>query len=365
MATTIMKNLARKHLLKITPYKPGKPIKELKRELGLKKAIKLASNENALKPSLKVLLKVTSELADLNRYPDGGCFYLKAKLARKFRLKPKNFVIGNGSDEVITFAIKAFVKENEEVLIAKPTFLIYGIASKVANVKTITIPLKNFKYDLEKMKKRVTRKTKLIFIANPDNPTGSYVSRKEVEKFLRGLRKDIIIFFDEAYYEFGKQFRDYPETLKLLNSRNIIITRSFSKIYSLAGLRVGYGIAKPSLIEAMEKVREPFNVNSLAQAGALAALEDNEHIKRTLEFTGRGKEFLYSQLSELGIKYVPSATNFVLIKIGRNAAKVYNNLLRKGIIVRYMAAWGLKDFIRVTIGTMDENKKFIEALKEA
>jgi len=359
-----MKQLAKKHILKIKPYKPGKPIEELKRELGLKKVIKLASNENALGPSKRVILSIAGSLSNLNRYPDGGCFYLKKALSKKFRLKPENFIIGNGSDEVIIFAIRAFLKPGEEVIIARPTFLVYEIASKVENARIKYIPLKNFKYDLVSIKKAVTKKTKLIFIANPDNPTGTYVNKNEVKAFLSGLRKDVIVFFDEAYYEFARELSDYPQTLKLLKARNVIITRSFSKIHSLAGLRIGYGMANKTLIEAMEKVREPFNVNSLAQAGALAALEDTRHVSKSVKMAKSGKKFIYSQLQSLGLSYIPSATNFVLVRIGKNAQKLYNRLLKRGVIVRYMAAWKLKDFIRVTIGTNRENQTFINTLKD-
>lgn len=358
-----MRQLAKKHILGIKPYKPGKPIEELKRELGLKRVIKLASNENALKPSDRVISRITRSLKGLNRYPDSGCFYLKRKLAKRFRLRPENFIIGNGSDEIIVFAVRAFVRPDEEVIIARPTFLIYEIASKVENVKIRYIPLRNFRYDLASMKKAITKKTKLIFIANPDNPTGTYVTAREIEEFMTGLRKGLIVFFDEAYYEFAKESRDYPRTLRFLKTRDTIITRSFSKIYSLAGLRIGYGMAGSELIDAMERVREPFNVNSLAQAAGLAALDDKEHLIRSVRMAGAGKKFLYNELDRLDIAYIPSATNFVLIKIGKGAGRIYRSLLKKGVIVRYMAGWGLADFIRVTCGTMEENKIFIRALK--
>jgi len=272
--------------------------------------------------------------------------------------------VGNGSDEVIVFAIRAFVKPGEEVIIARPTFLIYEIASKVEGVRIKYVPLKKLKYDLDAIKKAVTKKTKLVFVANPDNPTGSYVTKEEVKRFMAGLRKDIIVFFDEAYYEFAREFKDYPETTKFLKTRNVIITRSFSKIHSLAGLRIGYGMASEGLIEAMEKVREPFNVNSLAQTAALAALDDASHVKKSISIVKQGKIFLYNELDRMDISYVPSATNFILIRIGEKAAKVYNTLLKKGIIVRNMNAWKLKDFIRLTVGTMSENRRFIEALKK-
>ena len=361
-----MNKLIRKHLLKVKTYKPGKPIEEVKRELGLKKAIKLASNENALPPSRRVLSGITRQIKNLNRYPDGGCFYLKRELARRFRLNPEDFIIGNGSDEVITFAMRAFLKKGEEVIVAKPTFLIYQIVAGVENVRVRYVPLKDYRYDLDSMKKAVTKKTRIIFIANPDNPTGTYVTKKSLDRFMSGLNKDTIVFFDEAYYEFARPLRGYPETLKFLKAgRNVIITRSFSKIYSLAGLRVGYGIANKGLIECMNKVREPFNVNSLAQAGAIAALKDDGFVTKTRRLVEEGKRFMYDRFDAMGIRYIKSATNFILFEAGRDAANIYNKLLKRGIIVRNMKAWGLNGFLRVTIGTMKENIAFIKELKEA
>ncbi len=359
-----MSRLAKKHLLKIETYKPGKPIEEVKRELGLRDVIKLASNENASAPSPNAIASIIAATRELNRYPDGGCFYLKNDLAARFGLKPSNFIIGNGSDEVITFAVRTFVKKNEEVIVARPTFLIYDTVSRVEDVKVKNVPLKDYRYDLTAMRKAVTKKTKIIFIANPDNPTGSYVTKREIDAFLSGLRKDIIVFFDEAYYEFAKDYSGYPDTLKYLKrKRNVIITRSFSKAYSLAGLRVGYGIASEELINVMNKVREPFNVNSLAQVAARAALKDPTFVERSKEFVSRGKEFLYNQLDSLKMEYIPSATNFILIKIGKDAPNIYKKLLNNGVIVRNMSSWGLTDCLRVTVGTMKENMRFINTLK--
>lgn len=358
-----MKNLAKRHLLKIKTYRPGKPIEEVKRELGLKEAIKLASNENALSPSPRVISGIRRSLKDLNRYPDGGCFYLKRELARRFRLRPENFIIGNGSDEIITFAIRTFVKRNEEVIIARPTFLIYGIVAKVEDVDIKYVPLKDYRYDLESIRKAVTKRTRVIFIANPDNPTGTYVTRREVDRLLSGLRRDIIVFFDEAYYEFAGDLQDYPNTLKFLKKRNVIITRSFSKAYSLAGLRIGYGIANREIIESMGKAREPFNVNSLAQAAALTALGDDRFIAKAKRLVETGKKFIYNELDRMGIEYIPSVTNFILFKI-KDAPRVYKRLLKKGVIVREMSGWGLEGHLRVTIGTRGENRRFIKRLRE-
>jgi len=360
-----MKRLAKSHLNKIKPYKPGKPIEELKRQLGLKDAIKMASNENALSPSSRVISSIAKAARDLNRYPDGGSFYLKKELAKRFRISPDNFIIGNGSDEVIVFAVRTFLKSGDEVIIAKPTFLVYDIASRVEGIRVKHVPLRDYRYDLEGMRKAINKKTRMIFIAKPDNPTGTYVTRKEVERFMSGLRRDIIVVFDEAYYEFASERSDYPRTMRYFKKeRNVIILRTFSKIYSLAGLRVGYGIARRDLIESMNKVREPFNVNSLAQTAAIAAMYDEGFVKKTKRLIKMGKSYLYSELDIMGIMYIPSATNFILMEIGPDAPVIYKKLLKKGIIVRNMEAWGLSGFLRVTIGTDRENRRFIKALSD-
>ncbi len=360
-----MSSLVNRNILKVKTYKPGKPIEEVKRQLKLKgRIIKMASNENTLSPSDRVISAIKGNLKSLNRYPDGGCFYLKKALAGKLRLKPENIIVGNGSDELIILALRAFTSKGDEVIIAKPTFLIYEIASSIEGVKVRTVPLKDFRYDLKGMAKKLNKNTKIVFIANPDNPTGSFVSRGEIDWFLRKVKRDTIVFFDEAYYEFARKLKDYPNTLKYLKKKNIIITRTFSKIYSLAGLRVGYGLARKELIDPMNKVREPFNVNSLAQVAAEAALKDSVFVSKTLKLVNEGKDYLYRNLKFLGYNYVKSATNFVLINVGRNSRSIYEKLLTKGVIVRQMSPWGLNGFIRVTIGTMKENRRFIRAFKE-
>ena len=360
-----MKKIARNNIFKIKPYIPGKPIEELKRELGLKEAIKLASNENAFSPSRKAIRAAQKAIRTANRYPDGGCFYLKKALARNLGVKPENVFVGNGSEEIIVLSLIAFLKKRDEVIIAKPTFLIYEIASKIHGAKIKFAPLKNFRYDVKAIAGLITDRTKLIFIANPDNPTGTYITTDEVDFLLRRTPRKTILFFDEAYFEFAKDIKNYPRTMKFLKDRNIIITRSFSKIYSLAGLRVGYGIAKKGIIDCLNRAREPFNVNSVAQAAARAALGDKKHVEKTLKFVKKGKSFLCGEFDSLGIKYVPSVTNFLLINVGKESKKIYRELLKKGVVVREMSAWKLDNFIRVTIGTMSENRKFIRALKES
>ena len=358
-----MQNLAKKDIFKAKPYIPGKPILEVQRELGLRNVIKLASNENALPPSGKAVFAAGRAMLTANRYPDGGCFYLKKALAKRFGVKPADIIVGNGSDEIIVLALRAFLKAGEEVIISRPTFLIYEVASQIAGARIKFAPLKNFRYDIPKIASLITKRTKLIFIANPDNPTGTYVTRDEMDFLMSRLPKKTIVFFDEAYYEFAKGVKDYPDTMKYLKNKNVIITRSFSKAYGLAGLRVGYGFANRGIADALNRVREPFNVNSPAQAGALAALKDKKYVEKTLKLVEGGKAYLCGELDGMGIKYIPSVTNFVLVRLGKNAKKIYKKLLKIGVIVREMSPWKLNNFIRVTIGTELENRKFIRALK--
>ena len=359
-----MKGIARKHIFGIKPYVPGKPIDELKREMGLNEAIKLASNENAFGPSPKAVRAAKKSLGTINRYPDGGCFYLKRALAKELKVKMGNIVLGNGSDEIIILAMRAFVEKGDEVIIAKPTFLVYEIASKVQGAKIKFAPLKDFRYDVRKIAKLVSKKTKIVFIANPDNPTGTYITKKEVAYLVSHLPRKAVIFFDEAYFEFAEGTWDYPDTMKLLKSRHVIIARTFSKAYSLAGLRVGYAITSEKIADLLNRVREPFNVNSVAQSAALAALGDKKYAKKTLGLIKESKAFICRELEQLGIEYIPSVTNFILFRVGRNSKAIYKKLLKKGMIVREMSVWKLDNYIRVTAGTMSESKRFIRALKE-
>lgn len=358
-----VKQLVRNCVLKIKPYKPGKPIEELKREFNLRNIRKMASNENALGASAKAVAAIKKHLADINRYPDGECFYLKKALAKKYGLKAESLIIGNGSDEIINLAVRAFINKGDEVVIAEPTFLIYKLAATLADAKVITVPLKAYRYDLAAIKSKITNRTKLVFIANPDNPTGSYVTRDEIENFLRGLPKQVIVFFDEAYYEYVES-KDYPNTMEYLGRGHIIISRSFSKIYGMAGLRIGWATASREIIGYLNSVREPFNVNRLAQVAAGAALDDKKHVERSKKMVRIGRKFLCEEFNKLNLFYVRSVTNFILVNLGGKAGFIYNRLLGKGIIVREMSDWGLSNFIRVTIGTMPENRLFLKELKK-
>jgi len=359
-----MRNVAKKNILKVQPYVPGKPIEEVQRELGLKSVIKLASNENPYGPAPKVLKAIQKASKQLNRYPDGDCFYLRKKLAGLLKVNPNQLIFGNGSDELIVLAVRAFVSEGEEVVIAYPSFLIYEIASTIAGAKIKKVPLKDFRYDLVKMKKAITKKTKIIFLGNPDNPAGTYLTQKDVQTFLRGLRKDVLVFIDEAYFEYVHA-RDYVDSIKIMRShKNVIVTRTFSKLFGLAGLRIGYGIADQELIDILNRLREPFNVNSLAQSAALAVFSEKKYYKDIVKKVENQRQYLYRQIGQMNCKYIESCTNFILIDVKQKASLIAQKLLKRGVIVRDMSFWGLKTFIRVTIGTQRENQTFIKKLKK-
>lgn len=362
--SSVKQQMVNKKILEITPYQPGRPIEEVKRQLGLKEVIKLASNENPLGPSPKAVLAIKKSLAKINRYPEGTCFYLRQRLSKKLKVKPGNIIFGNGSDEIIDIIIKTFSELDDEVITSDITFLEYKIIAQQNGRKVKTVPLKNFTYDLPRIKENINPQTRVIFIANPNNPSGTYVKRSEVDKFLNGLPGDIVVVFDEAYLEFVEN-KDFPLSLNYFRQgKNVIILRTFSKIYGLAGLRIGYGIAREAFIQYMERARQPFNVNTLAQEAALAALDDTAFIRKAQKVVSEGKKYLSIELDRLKINYIPSAANFILIDLKQGGLKIFHKLLREGVIVRDMCQYNLKNFIRVTIGTEKENKKFIVALKK-
>jgi len=351
-------------ILEITPYQPGKPIEEVKRQLGLKEVIKLASNENPLGPSPKAVLAIKKSLTKINRYPEGSCFYLRQRLSKKLKVRPENLIFGNGSDELIDIVIKAFCEPDDEIITADTTFLEYRIIALQNGRAVRCIPLKDFRYDLARIKDRIGPKTKAIFIANPNNPTGTYVTKREVDDFLNGLPENVVAIFDQAYLEFVEN-KDFPLSLNYFRQgKNVIILRTFSKIYGLAGLRIGYGIAREEFIQYMERARQPFNVNTLAQEAALVALDDTVFIRKAQRAVREGKKYLYGELDRLKINYIPSAANFILIDLKRDGLKIFNKLLKEGVIVRDMQQYGLNNFIRVTIGSEKENRKFVAALKK-
>lgn len=359
-----MKELMRKWIEDITPYPPGKPIEELERELGIVGSIKLASNENPLGPSPKAIRAIKENLNNFHRYPDGSCYYLRERLAKKFGLPMGNIIIGNGSNEIIKLVAHTVLSPDEEVILPMPTFLLYEKVVKSFEGKIVTVPLLNFSIDLPAILKAVSSKTKIIFISNPNNPTGQALNKEEISDFLNALPPGVIVVLDEAYIEFATD-PDIASAVELLESYPLVVVlRTFSKAYGLAGLRIGYGFASEMIIDGMNLVRQPFNVNYLAQVGALAALDDDEFVEKTLELTRDGLEFLYSQLDRIGLKYLPTQTNFFLIKTPLGAQETYQRMLKQGVIVRSMESFGLNEYIRVNVGLPEENKRFIKTLEK-
>ncbi len=356
-------SLARKHILKVIPYEAGKPIEEIKRQLKLKEVIKLASNENPLGPSPKAMEAVRKKLFSVNRYPDSSGYYLKRRLARFFSLEPGNIVLGNGSDELIDIIIKAFVEEGEHILISDTAFLEYKIISSVNARGVVTVPLKYFKYDLDAIKRKINDKTKVVFIANPNNPTGTYVTKYEIDEFLKGLPDKVLVVLDEAYDAFI-DVDDFPVSLRYIKRKNVLVLKTFSKSYGLAGLRIGYCLGNPELISYLERARQPFNVNFLALEAAAAALDDKKFFSKTRAVILSGKEYLYKNISQMGLAYVSSVANFILIDVGKDGFTVFKEMLKYGVIVRDMRQYGLKNYIRVTIGTKKENIRFVRVLKK-
>ena len=356
--------LVRPAVARLKPYIPGKPIDEVKREFGLDDIIKLASNENPLGPSPRALQAMRLCLKDVRLYPDNECYHLKRKLSERFGFPTEQIHLGRGSDEVIHEIGLAFLEKGDEVLIPAYPFVLYEFTGTLMDAELARVPFCNYRYDLEAMAERITSRTKLAFIANPNNPTGTIVTHDEVVRFLDRMGDQGIVVLDEAYYEYAES-ADYPRSLELVKEgRNVIVLRTFSKIYSLAGLRIGYGFANPQLSAALAKVREPFNVSSVAQAAALASLEDDYQVRRSVEMNRRGKKLLYREFKRMGLKYVPSEANFVFFDSGRDAAKVFLELMKRGVIVRHDPAFGYPTHLRVTVGSTAQNQRFIAMLKE-
>jgi len=355
-------SLANEHILGIAPYEPGKPIEELERELGIHDAIKLASNENPLPPSERVQKAIVAALATLNRYPDGGGFYLRQALAKKHGVTPEHVVLGNGSNELIELLVHAFMRPGDEAVVPHPSFVVYPMSVQAAGGIRVVVMLRDYRLDLEAMGRAVTPLTKLVFIANPNNPTATMVTADEVERFMARVPDRTIVVFDEAYVEFA-QGPDFPDSLGYMKQgRKVVVLRTFSKAASLAGLRVGYGVADPDAVALLNRIRPPFNVNSLAQAAALAALDDEPHILECVRLIDAGRQFLYDEFKALGLKYVPSRANFILVDVGRSAAEIYQKLLREGVIVRPMTSFGMETALRITVGTPQENRRLVRAL---
>ena len=356
-------SLANEHILGIAPYEPGKPVEELERELSVHDAIKLASNENPLPPSDRVQQAIIAQLSHLNRYPDGSGFYLRQAIAKKHGFTPDHIILGNGSNDLIELVVRSFMRPGDEAVVPHPSFVVYPMIVQAVGGVRVMVMLRDYRLDLDAMARAITPQTKVVFIANPNNPTATMVTADEVEHFMARVPERTIVVFDEAYVEFAHG-ADFPETLSYVRQgRKVIVLRTFSKAASLAGLRVGYATADADAVALMNRIRQPFNVNSLAQAAALAALEDDNHILECVRMNEAGKAYLYDEFRTLGVKYVPSRANFILVDVGRNAAEIYQKLLHEGVIVRPMTSFGMETALRITIGTPDENRRLIKGLR--
>lgn len=346
---------------KISPYVPGKPISDVQRELGLSHVIKLASNENPFGCSEKVKQAVAEGISSLALYPDGNATLLRECLADKLGLKADQLVFGAGSNEIITFIAQVFLAPGDESIYANPSFVWYDTAVRATGAQPVIIPLKEHRHDLEAMKNAITDKTKIIWICNPNNPTGTIITSDEQDAFLQAVPSNIVVVLDEAYYEFA-QGEGYPESLPLLQKYpNLIILRTFSKVYGLASLRVGYGAASPEMISYLNRIRPPFNVNTLAQMAAAAALDDQQFVAKTIAENKKGLATLYSAFDRLKLNYVRSCANFIWVETPHPSGEMFQRLLRRGVIIRpFMGNW-----LRITVGSEEENRAFIQALDES
>lgn len=345
-------------------YQPGRPIEEVARELGrpFSEIIKLASNENPLGPSPKAITAMQDALKHCHLYPDGNAFYLKRQLAKKLGVQTENLILGNGSNEIIEFLGHALMDSEAEVVVSQYCFAVYPLVTHLFGAKLVTVPAKHYGHDLEAMLAAVTAKTRVIFVANPNNPTGTLASRESLEKLIAGVPDHVVLVLDEAYIEFLDDPADFLPVIRQGAKPNLILMRTFSKIHGLAGLRIGYGIGHPEFIAAFEKVRQPFNTNVIAQAGAQAALSDDKHVSRTRQNNSAGLRLLETELATLGLEIIPSSANFILTKVG-DGHGVFQALQKQGVIVRPMGGYQLPEWIRISVGTPEENARCMDALR--
>lgn len=347
----------------IQPYQAGKPIEEVQRELGITDIIKLASNENPLGPSPLATQAIAKSAAQVHLYPDGNAYYLKRELAEHLEISSEHLILGNGSNDVLQLIAEAYIAPGDEVIYAAGAFVVYSIVTKLCSATAVIVPMVNDTHDLSAMAAAITDKTKVIFIANPNNPTGTMVTADETAAFMGQVPNDVLVVFDEAYYEYVAR-SDYPQTLPyVLEGRNFIITRTFSKIYGLAGLRIGYGIAPPPLVETLNRVRQPFNCSLVGQAAARAALKDTAHVTESQKSNAAGKAFLYNAFDDMGLRYVKTEGNFIMLHVPQSGTDIADALLKQGVIVRPIAGYGYPNAVRITIGTQQENEKLIHSFK--
>ncbi len=349
----------------IEPYVPGKPIEEVQREYGLEDVNKLASNENPLGTSPRAMAALREALLRLNFYPDGQSYYLRHAIAHHLGVEPKQVTVGNGADGLIMQTCLAYLDEDSEVIVSRSSFPVYDIYTHVMRAALVKTPLEDYGLDLEAMAEAVSERTKLIFVCNPNNPTGTIVTADEVDAFMSGIPDHVLVVFDEAYYELVDS-AEFPDILRYVREgrRNVMTMRTFSKVYGLAGIRLGYAIAAPEILAPLNKVKEPFAVNLLAQAAGIAALEDKAFLKKTVTANHAGRVYLYGEFERLKLPYITSHTNFVLVKIGPQAGTVVQMLLEEGVIVRPCTGYDLPAFLRITVGDQAQNTRLIEVLED-
>lgn len=348
----------------LSPYQPGKAIEELARELGISNIIKLASNENPRGPSKRVLAAINAALPELSRYPDGSGYLLKKALSVHLGVAEETITIGNGSNDVLELVARAFLTTSSEVIIADHAFVVYPLITRAIGARLISVPALHWGHDLDAMLAAVTDATRIIFIANPNNPTGTWVERAELGRFLEQVPETVIVVLDEAYFEYVEK-ETYPDGLKLIDEYpNLMVTRTFSKVYGLAALRLGYSVSHADVADLMNRIRQPFNVNSLSLAAGEAALIDQEYVRESVALNATGLKFLIDGVTQLGLDFIPSVGNFLTIDMGKDAMPVYDALLREGVIVRPIGVYGLPNHLRVTVGLPGENERFLSALEK-
>jgi len=356
--------LANKGVQELHPYQPGKPISELERELGITNIVKLASNENPIGISAKAKAAMEKEFGDLARYPDANGYYLKAKLAERLGVGIGQITLGNGSNDVLELIARVFVAPEHEVIYSQHAFVVYPIVTQAIGAKKVVIPAKDWGHDLEATAAAITPNTRMIFIANPNNPTGTWVNKTDLKAFMDKVPQDVIVVVDEAYYEYVED-ADYPQTIPWIKDYpNLIVTRTFSKAYGLAGVRAGYAVANEEITGLINRPRQPFNMNSLALAAAEAVLDDHAYLQKALDVNKSGMQQLISAFGELGYDYIPSVTNFITVDMKQAAGPLYQQMLEQGVIVRPVGNYEMPNHLRISIGLEEENAKFIRVLRE-
>ncbi|MFT7685857.1 MAG: histidinol-phosphate aminotransferase [Candidatus Azotimanducaceae bacterium] len=355
-------SLASSGIKELQPYQAGKPVDELQRELGISDIVKLASNENPFGPSEKVVAALTTVMPELSRYPDGSAYSLKKKLASFLDVDTNMLTIGNGSNDVLELLARVYLRPGMEAIVSQHSFVVYPLAIKSLGADLRVIPAKNYAQDLEATLSAVTENTRMIFIANPNNPTGTWIGRVELTSFMERLRGDIIVVLDEAYFEYVQE-AEYPDGIAMHKQfSNIVVTRTFSKSYGLASLRVGYSVSHADVADLLNRVRQPFNVNAMSLAAAIVAIDDQEHVKAAIDNNNQGMSYLTEACDKLGLTYIPSVGNFLTIDFARDAMPIYEALLREGVIVRPIGVYEMPNHLRVTIGLPSENERFVNSL---